>query len=96
MKTQDTLLNQKNRNLFKKQSLESVIKRLTKAWFLKFLIVQMERKQLREDLGKIVDSEVQGHLQTAFKENLHLIKNQLILLHPEPLMSLLLQRLIST
>jgi hypothetical protein len=92
MKTQDTLLNQKNRNPFKKQYLETVIKRSTKVWSLKYLKVQMVRKLLREDLGKIVDSEVRGHLQTVFKENLHQIKNQLILLHLKPLMSLLLQR----
>ena len=91
---QHFLSSQKNRNPFKRQSLNAVIKRLTKAWFLKFLKVPMVQKELREDLAKIVDSEVQGHLRTAYKESFHLTKNQLNLLRP--LKSLLLQRLIST
>jgi hypothetical protein len=81
MKTQDILLNQKNKNPFKKRFRKTVIKRLIRVWFLKFLKVQMVQKPLREDLAKIEGLEVQGHLQTAFKESSHLIKNQLILLH---------------
>ncbi len=96
MKTQDTLLNQKNRNRFKKLYPKIVIRRLIRAWFLKFLKVRMVQKFQREDHGKIGDSEVQGHLRTASKESLHLIMNQRILLHLKPLMSLLLQRIIST
>ena len=55
MKTLDTFLNQKNKNRFKKLSPETVIKRLTRVWFLKFLKVQMAQKLQREDQGKIGD-----------------------------------------
>jgi len=96
MKTQDTFLNQKNKNQLMKLSPETVIKRLQRVWFLKFLKVQMAQKLQREDQGKIGDSEVQEHLQTVFKESLHLIMNRRILLHLESLMSLILQRIIST
>lgn len=95
MKTQDIIMNQKNRNRFRIQLPITAIKikRLTRAWFLKFLKVQMVvQKLLSEDLGKIVNLEVQGHLQTVFKESLVLIKNQVILLRLKKLESLQLQK----